>query len=342
MVENDISRINRELDVKMVFVSYTQCDRGIAYEIVDYLEKSGLHCFIAPRDIDPGKAYAASLTQAMNKCDAAVLVTSNAINDSEHVMNEVDVLFGKKKKIIPFFVEDCELNDEFRYYLGRKQWINAFPDAASTYFPKLLETIDPNLSFKSTPSIAPSPEDQGSQKTIFEYKPDRGVMINPEDHQRNVSFRSDTLLNLLSTIYKNVTEKVDEESSFQIFHDAGYEGGHGFGERMNEQWRNAGAPIEAKLRKWCEFDSKVGWGKFSIDVTIDENEGTLEGKLRISENFAVDKKNHCKTCAFMMGYCEGVIEALLEGVPVELECVECPMKNRLKSACVFSIRLKEE
>ena len=29
---------------------------------------------------------------------------------------------------------------------------------------------------------------------IFEYLPERGIMINTEDHQRNVSFRTDTFI----------------------------------------------------------------------------------------------------------------------------------------------------
>lgn len=329
---------------KKIFISYKSDNRDIAFKMVDYLEDKGLDCFIAPRDITPGRNYASCLTEAMTECETAVLVASELINDSEHVLNEIDVLVSKKKKIIPFFLEEFELCDDLRYYLGRKQWVNAFPGYPEEYFKKLADTIDPNLLFKAEkPSMEVIPSgDEANTKTIFEYNASRGIMVNPEDHQRNVSFRSDTLLNLLGTIYRDVASKVSEESAEEIFYNAGYEGGHGFGERLCAQWEDSDASIVDKLAKWCEFDSKVGWGKFSINMSIDEETGTLEGTLRISESFAVDNKNHCHTCAYMRGYCEGVIEAFCYGVPIKLTCKECPMKNRFKNACVFSITAEEE
>ncbi|MBR6646620.1 MAG: toll/interleukin-1 receptor domain-containing protein [Clostridia bacterium] len=96
-----------------IFVSYTNVDKKTAYQIVDFLEANGVSCFIAPRNIDAGKAYAANLMQAINDCKAVLLIASEAINRSEHVLNEVDVIIEKKKALLPVFIEDFELNDDY-------------------------------------------------------------------------------------------------------------------------------------------------------------------------------------------------------------------------------------
>jgi len=58
--------------------------------------------------------------KGLDDCDMVLLVASEAINHSEHVLNEVDVIVEKKKPILPVFIEDFELKDDFRYSFCRK------------------------------------------------------------------------------------------------------------------------------------------------------------------------------------------------------------------------------
>ena len=122
--------------MKQVFVSYASADKAVAYEIVEYLEGAGISCFIAPRDISGGKAYAKALMEAIDQCDLVLLVASSAILPSEHVLNEVEAVINKKKLLLPILVEDFEMSDEYKYYLGRKQWVrilSAFVGLALCY-----------------------------------------------------------------------------------------------------------------------------------------------------------------------------------------------------------------
>ena len=332
---------------KDIFVSYTTKDKQVADVLVEYLEGIGHPCFIAPRDIDPGKAYAANLMKAITESKLVILIASEAINASEHCLNEVDVVTEKKKPILPIFIEEFSLNDDYRYYLGRKQHIIAYPDKIETYFSKILEGIEPYCPKKTTSKqiqIMTEEEDEegGARKTIFEYIPERGIMINPEDHQRHVSFRNDTLINLMGGIYEKVANFQGEEAAEEIFYSSGYAGGKNFGERIKNQW-NLGSSLEEiklKLNKWCKFDSAVGWGKFSIELFFDEDNDSLNGKLSISEAFIVDKIHKRKICGFIRGYCTGVIETLLDLPGIVLNCKECPLKSMFKSVCVFEFNIK--
>ncbi len=331
-----------------VFVSYNQADRKVAMELVTFLEANRLSCYIAPRDIDPGRAYASCLMEAIDNCKVVLLVASDAINGSEHVLNEVDVIVERKKPILPVFIEEFNLNDDYRYYLGRKQWVVAYPESMYTYHDKILNTImeycpiaEPEKPVFVEEKVE-KPSTPQKTTTVFDYLPERGIMINPEDHQRNISFRNDTLINMMGEIYQKVETVSNKEQAEEIFYSSGYKSGKNFAERINDQW-DVGHSVDSikyKLNKWCEFDSAVGWGKFSIKMDYDPANDCLSGQLTISEAFIVDKVNKTKICGFIRGYCTGVIETLLGSVSIDLKCAECPLNSRFNCNCVFNFKSK--
>ncbi len=331
---------------KDIFISYTSSDKVVADSLVAYLEGMGFNCFIAPRDIDPGRNYGANIVSAIEDCKLVVLIASHSINESEHCHNEVDVIVDRKKPILPIVIEEFDLDDDYRYYLGRKQQILAYPEKIEKYYAKILDGVEmycPRKPQKVQVTEQVAEEDVGARKTVFEYIPERGIMINPEDHQRNVSFRNDTLINLMGGIYEKVASFVDEKSAEEIFYSSGYAGGRNFGERIKNQW-NLGGSLEAikkKLDKWCQFDSAVGWGKFTVELQpYDRENNCLNGSLSISEAFIVDRVGKRKICGFIRGYCTGVMETLLDLPEVVLTCKDCPLKSMFNNACVFEFSIK--
>lgn len=331
--------------MKQVFVSYASADKAVAYEIVEYLEGAGISCFIAPRDISGGKAYAKALMEAIDQCDLVLLVASSAILPSEHVLNEVEAVINKKKLLLPILVEDFEMSDEYKYYLGRKQWVTAYPDDVCTYFDKIRDMVEDKLPKKEVKPVvveAPEPVSDGPKTTVFEYVPSRGIMINPEDHQRNVSFRTDTFVNMMGEIYQKIAEKVSEEEAQETFFNSGYASGKNFAERISNQWDFGYSvdDIKLKFEKWCKFDSAVGWGRFSANLELDEETDSIGGSIRINEAFIVDNKKKRKICMFIKGYCTGVTEVLLNSSEVELVCAQCPLNSKFKTQCVMEIKTK--
>lgn len=307
--------------------------------MVDYLERAGLSCFIAPRDIEGGKPYGLCLIENIKECKIMVVIASANINGSEHIMNEIDIAVDNDKPIIPFFIEDFDMKDEMRYYLGRKQRIIATSGNIEEYYDNLLSaiaTVIPEaLNIKRN-----APKDT---MRVFEYIADRGIMINPVDHHRNVSFRSDTYVKFCSGMYDAMSKMAGKEVADKAFFDSGYESGGSFGRRINDQLNSNIIPMstEEKINRWCEFDSSVGWGKFTNNLTIDKEAGDIKGTIDISECFIVDKIGNRKICEFIKGYCNGVLEQIINGVPVNLECVSCPLTNKFKTECKFKVTVKE-
>lgn len=111
-----------------VFISYSSKDKNVADAVCHVLEENNITCWISPRDVQPGISYAKQLIHAIKNCQVFVLILSKESNVSEHVGNEVDCAFKASRPIIPFAIDDTQINEELDYYLSRKHWLVAYPD----------------------------------------------------------------------------------------------------------------------------------------------------------------------------------------------------------------------
>lgn len=106
-----------------VFISYSFKDQEIADKIVEQLKISGYKPWIATQNIKEG-SYAKQIVQAIREAKVfLVVISKNSIN-SEQVKNEIDRAFNRIKDgmvIIPFIIDDSEMDDECEYYLCRQE-----------------------------------------------------------------------------------------------------------------------------------------------------------------------------------------------------------------------------
>jgi TIR domain len=110
---------------RIVFLSYASPDAAVANQICQFLESHGVACWMAPRDVKPGAAYADAIVRAINEASALVLVLSGSAMASEHVSREVERAASKHKQIVAFRVDAAALSAELEYFLSRSQWIDA-------------------------------------------------------------------------------------------------------------------------------------------------------------------------------------------------------------------------
>src|SRR5215813_12531898 len=73
-----------------VFISYSQVDKTTADAACATLERAGIRCWVAPRDITPGDEWGAAIIKALDQCRAIVLIFSSSANNSRQIRREVE------------------------------------------------------------------------------------------------------------------------------------------------------------------------------------------------------------------------------------------------------------
>src|SRR3712207_1798339 len=108
-----------------VFISHSSKDKNIADAVCATLERNGIRCWIAPRDILPGASWAKSILKAVAEARLMVLVFSRSTQESQHVRREVERAVHHGIAIAPIRVEDVMPADELEYYLSSSHWMDA-------------------------------------------------------------------------------------------------------------------------------------------------------------------------------------------------------------------------
>ena len=124
-----------------VFISYSSIDGDVAQKVWTYLRMRGLNPWIAPQCIPAGEPYARAIINGITKCRLMVVILSKASNSSDDVLNEIDQAHREKKVILPFIIDNTEMSGEMKYYLSRKQWINAYPEVTTAQYEQLFRAI---------------------------------------------------------------------------------------------------------------------------------------------------------------------------------------------------------
>lgn len=104
-----------------VFVSHSRRDARLAMDLVRYLERAGLSCWIAPRDIPPGEEWAGHIKRGIASSGAVLLLLSESANRSRHVAREVQIADDHAKPLLPVMPKGLSLSDPLAFYLATTQ-----------------------------------------------------------------------------------------------------------------------------------------------------------------------------------------------------------------------------
>jgi TolB-like protein/thioredoxin-like negative regulator of GroEL len=139
------------------FISYASADSAIANAVCTALEREGVKCWIAPRDVSPGEFYAANIVHAIDETRLVVLVLSQHAADSAHVLREVERASAKRHPILSFRIDLTPLPDGLEYFLNTSQWLDASAAGVDRTLPRLVDAVKAVLA-KSTaaPPVAPT------------------------------------------------------------------------------------------------------------------------------------------------------------------------------------------
>ena len=86
--------------MKEVFISYSTVDAVQAETVRNVLEKNGLSCWMAPRDIPGGSNYTKEIPIAIRNCKVFVLILCDGFDNASiwNTKEHIEDLFARKEK----------------------------------------------------------------------------------------------------------------------------------------------------------------------------------------------------------------------------------------------------
>ena len=152
------------VDSRDIFICHASQDADVALEIVHTLEATGVRCWIAPRDVKPGAAYAESLYHAIEQAPVFAVLMSSAANESRHVARELEIADQMRKRVVPVRLEDFKATGGFCYYT-RAAHFYRWHDNPDVVVSRICEQVE---------NSAPNPDAGSKQPASQSAKRDRG------------------------------------------------------------------------------------------------------------------------------------------------------------------------
>jgi len=144
-----------------VFISYSKRDKALADAMCHHLERQGLRCWIAPRDVRAGFDYAAEIVDGIKGSRAFILIFTASANASQHVKNEVERAISSGIPVIPFRTEDVQPSKALELFISAKHWLDAMTPPMEVHFNLLASHLRALLAAGS-----PTEEDHASPAPI--------------------------------------------------------------------------------------------------------------------------------------------------------------------------------
>jgi len=159
-----------------VFISHSTQDKPTADAVCATLERNGVRCWIAPRDITPGADWGESIVNAIRTSRVLLLLFSTNANKSRQIKREVEIAADGNVTIVPVRIENILPTDSFKYFLGNIHWLDALTPPLEKHLEEAAAKVKGILSTESgSSSVASQPSFQ-AKAPIVRPPPRRNVL----------------------------------------------------------------------------------------------------------------------------------------------------------------------
>lgn len=144
-------------DSPTVFLSHSSQDGEVANAIRTSLERAGVRCWIAPRDIREGEVWEDAIVRGIAGCKLVLCMLSSTATKSVQVQREIHFACEVDNKlVIPLRLEDTKLSGALAFHLDRLQWIDATTRPIDRHLWTIVDRV--NNALKAIPEAEPETE----------------------------------------------------------------------------------------------------------------------------------------------------------------------------------------
>jgi hypothetical protein len=134
------------------FISYASENRDKADEICASLERRGLVCWMAPRDVRAGREYADEIIIGLERSAALVVVLSEAANTSVFVLREVERAVSKDINVVPVRIEEVTPSPGLELFISGTHWLDVWRGDWDDHMDRLVRDLSDSPA--ETPTVA--------------------------------------------------------------------------------------------------------------------------------------------------------------------------------------------
>lgn len=139
-----------------IFISYCTEDTAVAESVCTALEKAGVECWMAPRDVRPGENWGRSIIKAIGSARLMVLIFSGHTNSSRHVNNEIERAVSHRVTIMPFRIEKVQPSEDLELFISSCHWLDAYTPPMEPKIAQLVSAVQSVLGIESAPAPKPA------------------------------------------------------------------------------------------------------------------------------------------------------------------------------------------
>jgi len=142
-----------------VFISHSSHDSATANAACAMIERRGIRCWIAPRDLTPGLDWSGQIVEALEQSAVVVLVYSAHANGSHQVKREVERGVSLGLPLIPMRIDDAPMSKALEFFASSPHWLDAMTPPLERHLQQLAETVEYLVKKRTDkrPRTAPPP-----------------------------------------------------------------------------------------------------------------------------------------------------------------------------------------
>ena len=162
-----------------VFISYSRRDLEIVNHLVERMQRAGIHIWIDREEIKAGKLWRTQIVQAIDTCDAFILMLSSSAAASENVRKEIDLAQDSSRTIFIMNLDQVKIPADMRYQLAGLQFIDLKTLGVDLAINQLIDTLKTELKIAIEPPVRqaelviqgvdPSVFDSEKQQQLLEF-----------------------------------------------------------------------------------------------------------------------------------------------------------------------------
>ncbi len=123
------------------FISHSSADKAMADAACSVLERNKIRCWIAPRDVSPGREWGDEIIKGIDGSKVLLVIFSSQANESPQVRREVERAIGKGLPVLPFRIEDVVPAGAMEFALSNTHWLDGFTPPVANHLEHLARSI---------------------------------------------------------------------------------------------------------------------------------------------------------------------------------------------------------